>query len=85
MLHRSEGYVKVPDAVVTEIDWFIRTLQRVQGGLRGIECTVSERHEQSRLIGKYAALVYSADRGRLGGLKDALAQWEGKPSEGGAS
>ena len=85
VLHRSEGYMKVPDAVVTEIDWFIRTLQRAQGGLREIECTVSERHEQSRLIGKYAALVYSADGQRLGAIKDALAQWEGESPEGGAS
>ena len=74
--------MKCPERFIDHLVPLIRLFE-AEAEKAGI-CRLDWR-KQSELIGKFAALVYSADKERVRALKDALAQWEGDSSEGGAS
>ena len=83
VIGRQEGYLKCPERIIDQLIPLIRLLEAQAEKARIPQ--LLDRRKQSDLIGKFAALVYSADRERVRAIEDALAQWEGEPSEGGAA
>ena len=83
VIGRQEGYLKCPERVLEQLVPLIRLLEAQAKKARIPQ--LLDRRKQSDLIGKFAALVYFADRERVWAIEDALAQWEGEPPEGGAS
>ena len=79
---RPDGYLKCPERV---LDQLVPLIQLLEAEAEKARRPRLGRREQSELIGKFAALVYSADRERVWAIEDALARWEGEPSEGGVS
>ena len=81
-IRRQQGYLKCPERYIDHLVPLIQLFEAQAEKAR--MCRLTWR-KQSELIGKFAALVYSADQERVWAIEHALAQWEDEPSEGGVS